>query len=404
MKPVLALYISHDGLMDPLGQSQIVQYLKKLTKKGIYFNLLTFDKPRNLEKTDKVERLEEDLAAQGIKWTYLKYHRRPKVLSTACDLLRGVLVGAGIVKLNNISIVHARGYPPALIALILKKLFKLKFIFDVRGLWPDEKADAGAWSRKGLLYKITKHLEKIFFLNADAVIVLTKKAKDILEAFPYYKYNPIKINVIPTCVDLDRFRIFEMSNKLPNELENKFVIVYVGSLGTWYMLDEMIDFFKVANRINSDTFFLILTPYKNFVKKRMHKKGINKMDFNVDFVAYEEIPKWISVADAAIFFIRPSYSKKSSCPTKFAESLACGLPIITNSDIGDTEEIIKREKVGVIVESFNENSYRKAMSELLTLLQEGPKLRERCRTTAIKYFSLQDGANRYLQIYRDIFN
>lgn len=399
-----SLYITYDGLLEPLGQSQIIPYLVKLARHGINFDLLSFEKPLSLKDRKRVEQLKSSLTSQGIQWHLLKYHKRPTVLATSYDLLRGIITGSKIVSLRGISIVHARGYLPALIALLLKKVFKLRFIFDVRGLWADEKADAGAWSRKSWLYKLTKYLEKVFFLNCDAIVVLTKKAKDIIEALPYYRHNPVEIKVIPTCVDLDRFRISEIPNKITDELKNKFLIVYIGSLGTWYMLNEMIDFFKIVKQINSDSFFLILTPDKNLVKKMMDKKGIDNMNFYVDFVAYEKIPNWISLAGATIFFIRPTYSKRSSCPTKFAESLACGLPVITNSGIGDTEEAIKRERVGVIVEDFNENSYRKAIAELLSLLEEGSELRRRCRATAIRYFSLQDGTKRYLQIYRDIFN
>lgn len=398
-----ALYISYDGATDPLGQSQVIVYLEKLAKNGIEFNLLTFDKPLFLKNKQKIAELSKRLKLQRIQWTYLKYHKNPTVLATAYDLFKGIMVAVKIVRLNKSDIVHARGYLPALMALALKRLFKLKFIFDVRGLWADEKVDAGTWSRGGLLYKLTKYLERIFFLNADAVVVLTKKAKEIIEAMPYYKYNPVKINIIPTCVDLDRFRRSRISDKVPKFLKDKFVVVYLGSVGTWYMLEEMAAFFKTVQGSIKNAFFLILTPTDViYAQETLKKAGLANNDFLVKSLAYEDVPYWLSIADVSVIFIKACFSKLTSCPTKLGESLACGIPVIINRGIGDTEELVKANRVGYVLDRFDETSLKSAVEQTLKLKAEGKSLASRCRRVAERYLSLEQGVDRYLEIYRGL--
>jgi hypothetical protein len=39
------LYISYNGMLDPLGQSQVIPYLKELSRAGVQFTLLSFERP-----------------------------------------------------------------------------------------------------------------------------------------------------------------------------------------------------------------------------------------------------------------------------------------------------------------------------------------------------------------------
>jgi glycosyltransferase involved in cell wall biosynthesis len=96
------------------------------------------------------------------------------------------------------------------------------------------------------------------------------------------------------------------------------------------------------------------------------------------------------------------FSKIFSCPTKFGESLACGLPVVINSGIGDTEEIVRKERIGVVINEFSPRGYKKAAEELKILLSEKDELRYRCRSVAERYFSLDCGIGQYEQIYHSL--
>jgi glycosyltransferase involved in cell wall biosynthesis len=100
-------------------------------------------------------------------------------------------------------------------------------------------------------------------------------------------------------------------------------------------------------------------------------------------------------------FIKPVYSKIASSPTKFAEALACGLPVVINSGIGDTGQILQENKVGVVIPDFTPACYLESVRELLSLIQEDKGLSARCRQTAQQYLSLEQGVESYREVYQE---
>ena len=135
----------------------------------------------------------------------------------------------------------------------------------------------------------------------------------------------------------------------------------------------------------------------------MKRQGIGLEDFCVRSASYQDVPRWLSVASASIFFIKPSFSKKSSCATKFGESLACGVPVVINSEIGDTDGIVKSDRIGVVIDKFALDSYKKGVDELLGLMKDGDNLRMRCRSRATASLSLNNGVNYYHMIYETLW-
>ena len=67
---------------------------------------------------------------------------------------------------------------------------------------------------------------------------------------------------------------------------------------------------------------------------------VENQDFQLKALHHKEVGKWVSACDAALFFIRSCYSKQASCPTKFGECLACGVPVVANGGVGDVGETL----------------------------------------------------------------
>ncbi len=398
-----SLYISYDGLLEPLGQSQIIPYLKGLSKEGVSFIILSFDKKCCQDNYSK-DKLSAQLQGANIEWVSLLYHKNPPLLSTSFDVIKGLIKSMVIMRRASIDIVHARGYVAGLIALVLKKIFKLKFIFDTRGFWADEKAECSHWSKKGVLYKLVKYLESKFIKNADEVVVLTKQDKDIIQNQDHATPH---ISVIPCCVDTDIFKLDPLRRdevRHENNLSRKFVFAYTGSLEPWYMKEEMLDYFKAAKEIVADAHFLILSqsPKKEIIDL-MDKKQLNKEDFTITSVAFDRMPEFLSMVDAGIIFLSLGFSKAGCYPTKFAEFLSCGVPVISNANIGDTQEIILNNRIGVIVNNFNADEYKRTFLELLSL-KEDTALESRCRKVVEEKISLRRGINGYRDIYARLGN
>ena len=127
-------------------------------------------------------------------------------------------------------------------------------------------------------------------------------------------------------------------------------------------------------------------------------------DYTIIGKKFEDMPDYIASADVAIMFIMPVFSKIASCPTKFGEYLACGLPVVINSKIGDTQDIIQKNKIGVVINDFSVEEYDRKVKELLYLIEKDRGLRHRCRDIAKQYFSLDEGIQKYQQIYQTLIN
>lgn len=390
------LYITYDGLCDPLGQSQILPYLIDLAKKNIKIVILSFEKRESFKKTNLFGEIKQILRQNRIKWKHLKYHKKPYFPATLYDVIYGYINGIILINKYRLNIVHARGYISAFIAYWLKKSTGIKFIFDMRGFWVEEKVDAGFWSKKDIGYKLAKSLEKAMLRSADRIVVLTEKARLFL-ASQIPKDNDI-IEVIPTCVDLDNFKPTKGFKK--NFLQDKLVVLYSGSIGTFYGFRDAINFFKILYDKQPYSFFLaLINNQPDMAVKILKTEGVSQDAYIVLSLPHTQTCSWLRDADISLMFYHRDNSYRGCCPTKLGESLACGVPVLINSGIGDTEEIIKKERVGVIINEFSDNEYGKAIEELRVILSEGEELRERCRFVAGKYFSLPQGVNKYQEIY-----
>ena len=406
MEKKRVLYISYDGLTDPLGQSQVLPYLMNLTLLNYEIHILSTEKKVNFLKNSAI--IKELCDKSGIKWYWVNYTKTPPILSTINDVRSLTRKAISLHKNLNFDILHCRSYISALVGLKIKRRYAVRFLFDMRGFWADERVDGNIWNLKLLpfkkVYNYFKKKEEEFLLNADQVVSLTYNGKEEMRSWNYLQGKADNISVIPCCADLNHFdynsnkrdELIKSKLKIPSENQ---VICYLGSVGTWYMMDEMMDYFMVHLKQFSETTFLWITkdnpnPIKDAAKKRRIEKSIL-----IQASERHDLPKLLSICDASIFFIKPMFSKKASSPTKMAELLGMGIPLICNSNVGDTDEIVKKENVGIVINEFEEKAYNKAVNQFPDLLGI-PK--QHLRNTAKKHFSLEEGVKSYSEIYQKL--
>jgi glycosyltransferase involved in cell wall biosynthesis len=397
-------------MTDPLGQSQVIPYLSGLADKGHEIYLISCEKKSNA--SDEYKTIELLLKENKIKWFPLKYTAKPAVFSTIYDIIKIKRLARKIIKEHSIELIHCRSYIAALAGLAMKRKYDVKFIFDMRGFYADERVDGKLWNINNPLYssiyKYFKKKEKQFILNADHIISLTENAKKIILGMRLTP-KPLLIEVIPCCVDLN---VFDKEN-IKAEEQNKwleklkidksdFILSYLGSLGTWYLPDEMLDFFKVVLKYKNNAKFLSITqdPPETFIKNAV-AKGIPADRIIVQKATRNEVPVLVSLSHVSIFFIKPVFSKLASSPTKMGEIMGMGIPIICNANVGDVDEIIKNSKGGYLINSFNESDYESAVDAITGLLKiDSIEIRK----SANKYFSLQSGIEKYNYIYKKLAN
>ena len=403
------LYISYNGMLDPLGQSQVLPYLKQLHRLGVRFWLISFERSHAFTETGRIraKTLREELSQCGIEWHVLRYHQKPSLPATSFDVANGVRLGASLMRKHKIEMVHARAQVPAVMALALKRRFGAKMIFDVRGLMAEEYVDAGHWRPHGVPKWLTKTMEARSLRTANGIVTLTDALWDAMQSWPAVKGLKVAHQTIPCCVDLNRLRFDqEQREARRNELQlgDRFVLIYCGSVGGWYMTDEMAKFFSVLRLKKPQAFFLWLTHGSHaIVSDAMQRHEIPATDYAVKTVEPAAIPNYLSAADAGIAFFRPGISRLGTSPVKVSEYLACGLPIIINARVGDSDQLVTRENVGARVQSFSVAEYDNAIKSLEKFVTQPNETRRHTRAVAERLFDLgRVGATRYAALYKQV--
>jgi glycosyltransferase involved in cell wall biosynthesis len=400
-----SLFISYDGLTDPLGRSQILPYLLGLRQEGFEISIISFEKP------DRLKMYKQDIEAivnnAQIAWHPLPYTKRPPVLATLYDIWQMNKATKAIHKAKPIDIIHCRSYISALIGLGFKQKHGTKFLFDMRGYWADERVDGKIWDIKKPLYKwiynYFKKREIAFLENVDHIIVLTHASKAELLA---RKNLNIKcdITVIPCCVDIGHFNTKALNaDKLMRIkqgltlLPKHELMIYVGSIGTWYMLPEMLLFYKalIENKPNVQFLFLTTEPIE-LIAAACKKIDLSMDKILVQSASRDEVPYFISLANYSIFFILPAFSKTASSPTKQGEVMAMGKPIICNNMVGDTAYVIEHYNAGIVCTNFDFDYLKKMTLSFDYLKFDALNITK----GANEFYGLKQGVANYKMAYK----
>lgn len=400
------LYLSYDGLADPLGQSQILPYLAGLSGYGYRITIISAEKKENFAK--RKELIEGIIQQSNLSWEPIFYTKKPPVISTLWDIYKIHQKALLLHKSTPFTIVHCRSYITALVGLNLKKKLRLKFIFDMRGFWADERVEGGIWNLNNPLYnkiyKFFKVKEKELLKAADYTISLTHGAKKEMLHWP--GMSKIPIQVIPCCVDTDLFKPAEYmyTPASANMLKpvTPFTISYLGSLGTWYMLEEMLQFFKRLLLNKADVVFLFITPDDpELITNKAALLNIPADKIKIKKAERSEVPHLLATSHISIFFIKPSYSKKASSPTKMGEILSMGIPVICNAGVGDTDYLFSSFTPGILVEEMSDRGYDKAIAHINEAIRMDL---QQLRSIALDYFALEKGVTLYQQIYQQLLS
>jgi glycosyltransferase involved in cell wall biosynthesis len=394
-----SLYICPWRLEDALCQSQSLAYLRELADSGWRFGLITFETARGETASSFIH--------ENITWYPVAWDSGTALSGKLLGILRVIATGSWICIRRRPTLIHSRTSLPVFAAVCLKLIFRRKFLYDADSMLSDEYADIGHLSTESYGFRFLRWSEGWARTNADAVIVLTDALRQIYR-------NDLKvkqpIDVIPCCVDSSKFQFNpEARREIRAQLgvEDEPLLVYVGKVGSWYLVEETFHFFKAFRTHSPEAKLLIVsTDPAGVFDDIAAKLGISRDVYLVRKSSYEKVPEWLSAADAGLALIKQVPSKRGSSPVKLAEYLACGLPVVITDHIGDCTSVINDYRVGVVLPNAEDSDVvASGAAELSSLVAEKDQLRSRCRSAAVKEFDVHGvGGARYRAIYGRFFD
>jgi glycosyltransferase involved in cell wall biosynthesis len=390
------LYVVYWGAAEPLGQSLVLPAVRKLADLGAELTLVTFEKPDDFARGEEMARIRASLEEHGVRWIPLRYHKRPKAPATAFDIFNGAARSIIARLKTRPDLIHARTFIGGMIGMAIAPILRSKLIYHNEGFYPDEQVDAGVWKMNSAPHRIAKRLEERMYSNADGIIAMSGRGKEQIESLTAVRRKGTPVIVVPSCVDLDHF---QFNPQKPRAADEPLRLVYGGSVGGRYHLDKLARFVSIASEVLGPLRLNVLTRSDpKLVESMLRAGGLKDDQWSVASAPYSSMPEELSKQDVGLHFLAAGISEHGGSPTKIGEYWAVGLPVVITPNMGDTDEFIRREHIGVIVGEHTEQAYRRASLELRALLED-PAVGERCRRAAQKYYAIDPPCLRQFQLY-----
>lgn len=391
------LFLSYTGLAEPLGVSQVLSYLVRLSASH-RITLVTFEKANDLTDQPLMQSRRAACEAAGIRWVPLRYHKRPRLLATGYDLARLALTGWREARRIDADLIHARAYIAGFVSLALGAVLRRPFIFDTRAFWPEELIASGRLRRGSRLHRLIAAGERLAFRRAAGVVFLTRAAVTHLNAVDPSLLARADVVSIPTCADLDRFR--PVPERRTGRLHR---IVSAGSLlSGWFRADLLFRFLAAARAAQPGLEVALHTREDTGrLAAAARAEGVELAGVVTGPLDPTAVPDALAGADAVPLFYKTGLARLAGFPTRMAEALGCGVPVVVNGDSGEVAAIVAEHRVGVLVQGEDTAAMERAVADLRTLLAD-PDLAARCRRTAEALFSADVGAAQYDALYRRI--
>jgi len=402
------LYLTFDGLLEPLGRSQVLSYLLPLAACGFPYTVVSLERERDLAESSSVESLERELAAQNIHWVHAPF-QTGGVRAVLANCRTVLSAARELIRREDIRLIHARSYVPAMIARLLRRRFSTPYIFDLRGYWIDELRDEGRWFTNTVAYKMGKRIEKRLIRDAAALVTLTQIQADDLRRDGLLSGEREKpVEVITTCASYEEFRPDRQTNgSLPAEVlarcKGKLTVGFVGSINASYSMDESLAFFRYLLEERKDAHLICLTRQVAEMKKLLDKHQIPESAYTLRTVAHTMMADWLPLMDWALLLLRTRYAKRGSMPTKLAEFFAAGVRPIQYGCNAEVSAKIREAGTGLVLDGLTEADLREAAR----VVASRPRLTEeiaRARMLTEAHFSLEAGVDKYAALLGKLYS
>ena len=391
------LFITWDGPQTSYMEGLFMPIFNEISKhESISFHVIQFTWGTK-KRTQITSEFAENL---GIKYTALPITRKPVAfVGSLFTMVKGVSFIKKYIFENTIDIVMPRSTMPAIMVNRIKNK-SIKIIFDADGLPLEERVDFAGLSRKSKQFKWFKSEETKMLIKAEGVITRSHHSIDFhLNTIGTTYKN--KFDVVFNGRNAEFFKPNQEEKSLKRKelgiSENDKVFVYCGSLGPQYGWKEMTQIFSEYLKNHSKAKFLILTGSPSFAEDNMPKSITNNAI--IKSVPFDEVPKYLNVADVAFAIREPKISMQGVAPIKLGEYLLMNLPTIASAGIGDSEEILSEIPNCLLFHHDNPEMINQSNQFVENL--KNAKI-EDIRKYGLTYFSIEKSAESYIKALKKV--
>ncbi|MGE5401623.1 MAG: glycosyltransferase family 4 protein, partial [Ignavibacteriales bacterium] len=270
-----------------------------------------------------------------------------------------------------------------LTGIIVKKIRKIKFIFDIGDLWPESAIQLGFLKNQTAIDMALK-MERSIYLNSDVINSVTRLTQNKLKKFhPYLKRILYVPNFVNTAVVKKVPKDAELLKKL--DLNGKIVFGYAGNIGSAQGMKIITDAAK-CTKDNKDIVYLIIGDGVDRVllENEIQNHGLNNV-LLLPPVNRNEIVRFISLFDVMIIPLVKNELFTITIPSKLYESMAAQIPVLICVD-GEARKIVEDANCGIYVEPENSKMLAEKVLEFYNDIDLIERLGKNGRTRAQEEF------------------
>lgn len=395
------LYLSGDGLLEPLGFSQVVRVVEKLVDAGWHYDILSMEKRADLRQEDRVRSLTRRLALRRIGWHPILWDDAGGAPAAARNLAQLTERTSALVA-RGLNLLHARSYVPALAAHAMWLSRGTPWLFDARAYWVDERMEEGSWFTRPLSLAVARGFESQFFQHAAGVVTLTElQARDVREVTRH------PVVCIPTCADFvefnlhNRARVAEIPAEIRARLEGRRVLGVVGSVNQSYLVEETAILARLILERSQEFVLLVLSAQASEWAQLVEKHRIDPARVIVTRAHHQAMPAWLSLIEWGLLLLVPGgRGKRGSMPTKLAEFLASGVRPVHSGCNEEVGRWVRETGSGISLDEVTPTSLESAAAVVCSRRPVDELVR--ARTVAAGHFSLESGVRRYDTLLRSL--
>lgn len=406
------IYLTFEGLMSSVFDSQVLNLLEFLLHKGQLVHLVSFERYANTSTNFNRRRIG---VVKRLDNNVLFVKRPPFMGKPILRILAWQLAKAikGVYGTKEPLILHCRGQIAAYIAIQAKRLLlhnDVAVLADIRGV-PEEmllfKSTWWRWLLNHIRYREYKKIERTAYTNADKLCCVSNALRRYI--VNNFNISHDKITAIHCAVNDKLFRFDNITRKKIRQelgLTDELVFVYSGSLAPWQAPMRIFEFFAAVKKIYPKSHLLILTRDFITAKKLLDKYMKDVSNITLLSLDYSKVPDYLMAADVGLLLREPTLVNKVAFPTKYAEYLSCGLFVLTTQAVEDVSAYtIAKPVIGYVLRQFPELD-NDELCRLIRQLQENRLLTDAGRhersAIAARMFGIEATFSKYLEIYDDL--
>lgn len=275
----------------------------------------------------------------------------------------------------------------------LKKKSRAKLIINFHGDFWENKF----WLKERFLNRLFLPLSYFVVSKADAVRCVSQAIKSKLIK---RGVSERKIEVVPTAVDLNKFRLFDHEKvaQIKSEFQGKKLIVFAGRFHPIKNIPFLIKAFSIVRKELPDSGLLLIGDgsEKQNIISLVDQLGLKDSVFFTGELHHKDL---INYYFASQILVLPSFSE--GLPKVLTEGGLCGLPLIA-PDAEWSKEVIKEGQNGYLVSIDDE----KVLAERLVYLLKNETLRGEMskKSKALAEERVSQGVKKLTEFWHRVIN